>query len=709
MKSAWKILKHTVKGFGADSILNLSAATAYYAIFSIAPLLVLAAGLASLVFGQKHVQAEIARQLQSFVGPNATHVLQSMMGAQMKHGSALAVIVGGAALVFGAMSVFVELQQSLNTIWGVQSKPGHGLWLFIRDRVLSLAMVLAIGFLLLVSMALTTFVNAFANFLGGKMSMSGWMAPAFDAFFSFVVIAILFALIFKFLPDVRARWRDLWIGALGTSALFSAGKYLLGLYLSHETNTSAYGAGSAFIVILLYIYYSSIILYFGAEFTQVYARHKGARIEPSKYAVRVNEEKHKPLPHSAREKQPARDEHRDGHDNEQKTTQPQTHRRKHKKPWYRRLIRNFSIIIPALGVLLVSIRLALPYIVRSYVNHTVKQVQGFDGSVKGIRINLYRGAYTIDNLVLVKTNAATREPFLVIPQLDLSIQWHELFHGALVGKVLVDQPRVNFENGPTEQEKQAGFHKNWKQTLEKLFPVTINRFQVNDAALHYTDPHRDPPVDIWVTNLYATATNLTNVRNRKTKLPAGLKASAETIGHGQMNIQLQMNPLAKAPTFKLTADVTNMDLTALNNFMRSYGNFDVKKGTFALYLDVAAADEKYQGYFKPFFFNLQVFNWQEAKHQNVVHDFWEAIVAGISHVLRNQPKNQLATTVPISGQFQSGNNIDLWATVGGVMRNAFFHALVPKINHPTTPLPDQQKLTPTGRTSGSPTSNPSPH
>jgi len=117
---------------------------------------------------------------------------------------------------------------------------------------------------------------------------------------------------------------------------------------------------------------------------------------------------------------------------------------------------------------------------------------------------------------------------------------------------------------------------------------------------------------------------------------------------------------------------------------------------------VAAADEKYQGYFKPFFFNLQVFNWREAKHENVLHDFWEAIVAGVSHVLRNQPKDQLATTVPISGQFQSGNNVDLWATIGGVMQNAFFRALVPKINQPSTPLPDRRKeLTPTGRSRNS--------
>lgn len=697
VKSAWVILKQAVSEFNADSILTLSAATAYYAIFSIGPLLVLAAGLAALVFGHANVQHEINQQLQSFVGPKATHMLQSMMSAQMKGGSLKAVILGAVALVFGATYVFLQLQQTLNTVWGVQAKPGHGLWLFIRDRILSLSMILAIGFLLLVSMALGTFVNAFSHFLGGAMSLPDWLAPAFEALFSFVVITLLFALIFKFLPDVRIRWRDVWIGAIGTSALFSLGKYLLGFYLGHETEVSAYGAGSAFIVILLYVYYASVILYFGAEFTQVFTRYKGAHIEPSRYAVAINQHKHESLAVPAASNLP-RDDVSDSHDVSEKA------QRKRKKPLRQRLIQDVSIAVPALGVLLVSMRLVLPYLVLGYVNRTIKHVQEYDGSVQGVRIDLYRGAYTIKNMVLVKTNAATREPFLVIPTMDLAIEWHELFHGALVGSVVVDEPRVNFENGPTEEEKQSGLHKNWKETLEKLFPVTINRFQVNDAAIHYDDPHRDPPVDIWITSLYATATNLSNVRSAKTNLPAGLVARGKTIGNGVFTMNLRMNPLTHAPTFKLIAAITNMDLTALNNFMRAYGRFDVKGGTFACYLDIAAADEQYEGYLKPFFFNLKVFNWQEAKHENIVHDFWEAIVAGVSHVLRNQPKNQLATTIPISGTFYARSSVDLWATVGGVLENAFIRALVPKINSPSTPLPSNQ-MAPTGHEHGSGTDN----
>lgn len=303
--SVWNITRETVTEFLDDPALALSAATAYYAIFSIAPLLVLTVGVTGLVFGEDRVRQEVAAQLQSFVGGKSAQLIESMMSAQYKGGSLMATIVGGIALFIGATGVFGQLQTALNTIWGVTSKPGHGLWLFIRDRVLSLAMVLAIGFLLLVSMALSTFLNAFAHYIGAIMSLPPWIVPAFDAFVSFIVITLLFALIFKVLPDVKIEWRDVWMGAVGTALLFTAGKALLSLYLSHEVDASAYGAGSAFVVILMYIYYSSLILFFGAEFTQVYAKSRGARLQPSKYAVLVDESKapaqapNAPSPHRA--------------------------------------------------------------------------------------------------------------------------------------------------------------------------------------------------------------------------------------------------------------------------------------------------------------------------------------------------------------------------------------------------------------------------
>jgi membrane protein len=285
----WAALQETFNEFLQDRAMRLAAATAYYAIFSIGPLLVLVVGLAGLVFGEDTVRRAATEQIRSFVGENSAKLIGSMMSAQHKGGSTWATVLGATALVVGATGAFGQLQDSLNTIWGVTTKPGESVGAFLRDRFLSMAMVLGVGFVLLVSMALSTFVVAFAGYIGGLVSLSPWLVPAFNSFADFVVITLLFALIFKVLPDVKIQWRQVWIGALGTALLFTGGKFLLSLYLAHETSASAYGAGSAFVVILLYIYYASIILYFGAEFTQVYARRLGTRFVPSKYAVHITD------------------------------------------------------------------------------------------------------------------------------------------------------------------------------------------------------------------------------------------------------------------------------------------------------------------------------------------------------------------------------------------------------------------------------------
>jgi len=212
-----------------------------------------------------------------------------MMSVQYKGGSSMAAILGAAALVIGATGAFGQLQDSLNTIWGVTTKPGASIGAFLRDRFLSMAMVLGVGFVLLVSMALSTFVLAFTRYIGNMVAIPPWLVPVFNGAVDFVVISLLFALIFKVLPDVKIRWSDVWLGSVGTAVLFTAGKYLLGFYLARQTTASAYGAGSAVVVILLYIYFASIILYFGAEFTQVCARQRGSRFRPSKYAVHITD------------------------------------------------------------------------------------------------------------------------------------------------------------------------------------------------------------------------------------------------------------------------------------------------------------------------------------------------------------------------------------------------------------------------------------
>jgi len=335
--------------------------------------------------------------------------------------------------------------------------------------------------------------------------------------------------------------------------------------------------------------------------------------------------------------------------------------------------------IVSLVVLIVAARLALPHVVKRYVNQQLNTIPEYRGSVADIDMQLIRGAYKIKGLKLEKVEGQVPVPFLSIPEVDLSVQWKELFHGSLVGEVELHRPQLNFVNGPSETEQQTGVGEEGKRSLESLFPFNLNRFQVNNGDIRFRDFHREPKVDIYITNLYATATNLTNSREVKDRLPAGVVARGKTIGDGEFDLVLRLNPLEKQPTFELAAGVTNVNLVALNDFMRAYGKFDVQSGTFQLFTEVAAADGRYEGYVKPFFQDLDIFDWDKERKKNVLQKFWQAIVAGVGALFKNQPENQLATRIPLQGNFEK-TDIDVWATIGGILRNAFVRALLPKVD-----------------------------
>jgi membrane protein len=306
-KDTGSLIKETFKEFGEDRVLRLSAAMAYYTVFAIGPLLVLIVGLAGLIMGEEQVRHTVTQQLQGTFGEKSAKLVESMMTSNQKSGSLMATIVGGIGLLLGAAGVFGQLQDALNTIWEVKAKPGIGIAGFIRQRFLSMAMVLGTGFLLLISMVLTAVVNAFTGYIGQVMSLPSWIAQVLNEGASLMVIVLLFALIFKILPDVKIPWRPVWIGALVTAVLFTAGKFVLGWYLGRQASASAYGAGTAFVLILLYIYYSSLILFLGAEFTQVYTR-RISRVVPSKYAVSVtdHDRAEEGAPHSGSKPAPER-------------------------------------------------------------------------------------------------------------------------------------------------------------------------------------------------------------------------------------------------------------------------------------------------------------------------------------------------------------------------------------------------------------------
>jgi membrane protein len=288
--TAWKLLKLTAEEWLNDKAPQLGAALAYYTVFSLAPLILLLLAVIGVVFRNDPAGAwsKVTEQMSYFLDKSAIQVVQDIARTAAAPGkSTLATIIGIALALFGASGVFGQLQDALNTIWGVKAKPGLGIWGFLRTRFLSFAMVAGVCFLLLVSLAIDALLKGFSHYI--QTAMPGGLTIALSVYliFDFVVITTLFAMIFKILPDAKTQWRDMWIGAAMTAVFFLIGKWALGLYLGSGTAASAYGAASSLITLLLWVYYSSQVLLFGAEFTQVYASEFGAPLEPSEYAVRI--------------------------------------------------------------------------------------------------------------------------------------------------------------------------------------------------------------------------------------------------------------------------------------------------------------------------------------------------------------------------------------------------------------------------------------
>jgi membrane protein len=287
-KSIFELVKKSFKEWSEDKASRLGASLAYYTIFSIGPLLLICVAIASRVFS--NAEDQVVSQISSVVGPQGGQIIRQMIDNSNKgSGSIIATIVGIVLLVLGAAGVFGQLQDALNTIWEVKPKPGQGILANIKQRFLSFTMVLGTGFLLLVSLVISALVAGFGNWLNSHLPGGQLVGQLINLVPLLVVITLMFALMFKYLPDVEIAWKDVWLGAFITALLFSAGQFVLGLYLSFGNVGSAFGAAGSLVIVLVWIYYSSLIFLFGAELTQVYANTYGSRFEPAPNAEFVTQ------------------------------------------------------------------------------------------------------------------------------------------------------------------------------------------------------------------------------------------------------------------------------------------------------------------------------------------------------------------------------------------------------------------------------------
>jgi hypothetical protein len=339
-------------------------------------------------------------------------------------------------------------------------------------------------------------------------------------------------------------------------------------------------------------------------------------------------------------------------------------------------------IIIAIVVVLIALRIALPYILLHYANKNLAEMNGYYGHVDDIDVALYRGAYQLDSIYLNKVDekGGGQTEFFSARTVDLSLEWKALFSGGLVGELIFDRPKLRFTKDLAELDEVSKDTADFRELLRDLMPVKVNRCEIQDGSLHYVDNSSSPKMDLAVTNLYATALNLKNAYDSKEVLPASLDATGNMYG-GALELNMKMNPLAVETTFDLNAEVEKADMTKLNDMFQAYAGFDVNKGFFSMYVEAAAKDGKFTGYVKPLIDGLDVVEWKgQDKKDNFFQKIWESMVGGVGEIFQNQKKDQFATKINFSGDMDNPS-VNVFQAIVLVLQNAFVKSLRPAIDN----------------------------
>lgn len=328
-------------------------------------------------------------------------------------------------------------------------------------------------------------------------------------------------------------------------------------------------------------------------------------------------------------------------------------------------------IIPiAIILVLVVVRLALPSIVKNYMNKTLSSgITGYTGHVDRVGISLYRGAYQLYGFTLKSTESKSDIPFLYFPQSDISIHWKALLHGSIVSEIILTNPAINYVK--EDQDKQPVNKteaEDWSKTLTDIVPIDINRFEINNGELSFVEVSSDPKIDLDIKQLNLLATNLKNVRTNG-KLPSSINASGVSMGDGNLNIDGKMNLIKEIPDMDISLEFTDMDMTALNNLTNHYANIDFEKGNLSLYSEMAIADRYLEGYLKPITKDTQILG----EESSFLNTLWEGVVGFVKLIFTNPSKKVLATKIPLEGDLSKVDS-NVLVTIGNIVKNAWIQA-----------------------------------
>lgn len=340
--------------------------------------------------------------------------------------------------------------------------------------------------------------------------------------------------------------------------------------------------------------------------------------------------------------------------------------------------KNLLAALLILVLLLIGLRIYLPYFMRDYANKTLQNMDDYTGHVESVHVALWRGAYALNNLVVQKREASKNEPFGAVDSLQLAIQWRALLKGSIVGSADFVRPRLNLIQGETSSETQLGTDNNWAKALENLSPFKFNEINVHQGTVKFRAPGIESRDAVVLHDIEATITNMTNVLGQSNEAFARFELHGKVLGNAPLVISGRTNPYAPSPTFELDLQLEHVQLKELNPWLQVYAKVNADSGTFSLYSSSAAADRKFKGYVKPVLKDVQIVSVQEEQF-NPLKKLWAVLVQGVATLFKNQPHDQLATKIPFSGSIEDPK-AGIFTTMVNVLRNAFVAAFTNSID-----------------------------
>ena len=336
-----------------------------------------------------------------------------------------------------------------------------------------------------------------------------------------------------------------------------------------------------------------------------------------------------------------------------------------------------SIVLISL-IFLLAARLALPHVLHRYAEHRLNQIPDYQASIGDIDVHLWRGSYVIKNLQLERIAKKIPVPFFKAKAIDLQIQWSALFKGALVGQIAIWQPELNFVSNPKGHNEQLTIDEQWRQAVQALFPLNFNAISIHDGAIHYRNFGGDPPFNVYLKNVNAKVSNLRQVEKTAQALSSQIAVTAQGMDGSPVKINVDLDPFATQPTFKLNASIENMTIPTANDFLHHYSKLDIKQGYFSLFVETAAAKGKITGYAKPLIKDLEVIDPNEKL--DPVKALYKGAVQVVANILENPEQGTVATKIKIQGDIDDPN-VSVWSIIGNLLRHAFIQALLPQIDH----------------------------